>query len=231
MPRRAANDIAAELPVIPLADFAREKAAHAAGTVPVAGIDEAGRGPLAGPVVVAAVVLDPAAVPDGLADSKLLTAERREALFAAIVASAEVAVASAPPGRIDRDNIRAATLWAMCRAVCALPCRPALALVDGNDIPPGLPCAAEAIVDGDAQVASIAAASIIAKVMRDRLMARIGAACPGYLLEQHKGYATPEHRALLARLGPTRHHRRSFAPVRACVDGGASADAAALDLS
>jgi ribonuclease HII len=103
----------------------------------------------------------------------------------------------------------------MARAVAALPCRPSLVLVDGCDVPPGLACRGEAIVDGDALVASIAAASIVAKVTRDRLMRRLGAACPGYLLEKHMGYATPEHKARLAALGPTRHHRRSFAPVRA----------------
>jgi ribonuclease HII len=219
MPRRAQT---ADSPLVAaplLADFAREAAAHAAGHVPVAGVDEVGRGPLAGPVVVAAVVLDAGAVPVGLADSKLLTAARREALFAEILATAEVAVVSAPPARIDRDNIRGATLWAMARALRALPCRPVLALVDGNDVPPGLHCRAEAIIGGDARVASIAAASIVAKVVRDRLMGRVGAACPGYLLEQHKGYATAAHRLLLAELGPTRHHRRSFAPVRACMAG------------
>jgi ribonuclease HII len=163
-------------------------------------------------------------VPTGLADSKLLAAARREALFAEIVATAEIAVVSAPPARIDRDNIRGATLWAMCRAVQALPCRPVLALVDGRDAPPGLACQVEAIVGGDGRVASIAAASIVAKVMRDRLMQRLGAACPGYLLEQHKGYATAVHRLRLAELGPTRHHRRSFAPVRACLAGGSADD-------
>jgi ribonuclease HII len=196
------------------ADFKRERAAYRAGEALVAGVDEAGRGPLAGPVTVAAVVLNRTRIPKGLADSKLLTAERREALFEKIVATAEVAVVSAPPARIDRDNIRNATLWAMARAVAALPCRPSLVLVDGCDLPPGLACRGEAIVDGDALVASIAAASIVAKVTRDRLMRRLGAACPGYLLEKHMGYATPEHKARLAALGPTRHHRRSFAPVR-----------------
>jgi ribonuclease HII len=201
-----------------LADFTREAAAYAAGERIVAGIDEAGRGPLAGPVVVAAVVLDRAAIPPSLADSKVLTAERREALYEVILATAEIAVVSAPPMRIDRDNIRNATLWAMGRAAAALACRPSLVLVDGCDLPPGLACRGEAIVDGDALVASIAAASIVAKVTRDRLMRRLGAACPGYLLEQHMGYATAEHRRRLAALGPTRHHRRSFAPVRACFE-------------
>jgi ribonuclease HII len=220
MPRaaRAADDEAVPPAPAPVADFRRERAAYAAGELLVAGVDEAGRGPLAGPVTVAAVVLDRRRIPKGLADSKLLTAERREALFELILARAEVAVVSAPPARIDRDNIRNATLWAMARAVAALPCRPSLVLVDGCDVPPGLACRGEAIVDGDALVASIAAASIVAKVTRDRLMRRLGAACPGYLLEKHMGYATPEHKARLAALGPTRHHRRSFAPVRAEIE-------------
>ncbi|HVV93984.1 MAG TPA: ribonuclease HII [Hyphomicrobiales bacterium] len=215
MPRAAiaGTTAAAQVPAA-LADFRRERAAYRAGEVLVAGVDEAGRGPLAGPVTVAAVVLSRRRIPKGLADSKLLTVERREALFEEIVATAEVAVVSAPPARIDRDNIRNATLWAMARAVAALPCRPSLVLIDGCDVPPGLACRGEAIVDGDALVASIAAASIVAKVTRDRLMRRLGAACPGYLLEKHMGYATPEHKARLAALGPTRHHRRSFAPVR-----------------
>jgi ribonuclease HII len=216
MPRAAKAADRETAPAAPaaFADFRRERAAYAAGEVLVAGVDEAGRGPLAGPVTVAAVVLNRRRIPKGLADSKLLTADRREALFEAILASAEVAVVSAPPARIDRDNIRNATLWAMARAVSALPCRPSLVLVDGCDVPSGLACRGEAIVDGDALVASIAAASIVAKVTRDRLMRRLGAACPGYLLEKHMGYATPEHKARLAALGPTRHHRRSFAPLR-----------------
>ncbi|MFG1347217.1 ribonuclease HII [Xanthobacter autotrophicus DSM 431] len=194
-------------------DFARERALHAQGLAPVAGADEVGRGPLAGPVVAAAVVLDPERVPQGLDDSKKLTKAKREALYLEICATAEVAVSLAPPARIDRDNIRQATLWALANAVKGLPFRPAFLLVDGNDPPPA-DCRVEAIVGGDGLVASIAAASIVAKVVRDRLMAGLGAAFPAYGFERHMGYGTAEHGAALRRHGPCLHHRRSFAPVR-----------------
>ena len=184
------------------------------GVWPVAGCDEAGRGPLAGPVVAAAVILDPKRVPRGLDDSKKLNAAMREQLYARICASAHVAVAFAPPARIDRDNILQASLWALARAVAALPIRPQLVLVDGRDRIV-TPCDCEAVVHGDAIVASIAAASIVAKVTRDRLMARLGLAHPGYGFERHMGYSVPEHFHALTRLGPTIHHRRSFAPVAA----------------
>ncbi|GLK74199.1 ribonuclease HII [Ancylobacter dichloromethanicus] len=195
-------------------DFSRERAAHRAGEVPVAGVDEVGRGPWAGPVVACAVVLDPARVPEGLDDSKRLSAVQREKLFEAICATAEVSLAFAPPTRIDGHNIRQATLWALARAVAGLPCAPRLVLVDGNDLPP-LACTARTIIGGDGLVASIAAASIVAKVTRDRLMASLGAAHPGYGFERHMGYGTPEHAQALAALGACRHHRASFAPVRA----------------
>jgi ribonuclease HII len=194
--------------------FRRERAAIKRGVWPVAGCDEAGRGPLAGPVVAAAVILDPKRVPRGLDDSKKLTPARREQLYAAICASAHVAVAFAPPARIDRDNILRASLWALARAVAALPIRPQLVLVDGRDRVAAA-CDCEAVVHGDAIVASIAAASIVAKVTRDRLMAQLGLAHPGYGFERHMGYCVPEHFAALTRLGPTIHHRRSFAPVAA----------------
>ena len=187
------------------------------GVWPVAGCDEAGRGPLAGPVVAAAVILDPKRVPRGLDDSKKLNAAMREKLYARICASAHVAVAFAPPARIDRDNILQASLWALARAVAALPIRPQLVLVDGRDRIV-TPCDCEAVVHGDAIVASIAAASIVAKVTRDRLMARLGLAHPGYGFERHMGYSVPEHFHALTRLGPTIHHRRSFAPVAAHYD-------------
>src|SRR6266849_2605279 len=192
--------------------FRRERAALKRGVWPVAGCDEAGRGPLAGPVVAAAVILDPKRVPRGLDDSKKLTAAMREELYATICASAHVAVAFAPPARIDRDNILRASLWALARAVAALPVRPQLVLVDGRDRIV-TPCDCEAVVHGDAIVASIAAASIVAKVTRDRLMARLALAHPGYGFERHMGYCVPEHFAALTRLGATIHHRRSFAPV------------------
>jgi ribonuclease HII len=198
-----------------LPNFRREKNAHTRGLVPVAGCDEAGVAPLAGPVSAAAVILDPRRVPKGLDDSKKLSAERREELFVEICATAEVAVAFAPPARIDRDNILRARLWALAQAVRALPCRPALVYVDGPHYPPledGY-CRVEPLIDGDALCASIAAASIVAKVMRDRLMCRLGLAFPSYGFEQHKGYGTALHMAALNRHGPTPHHRESFEPV------------------
>src|SRR4029453_3256105 len=193
--------------------FRRERAALKRGIWPVAGCDEAGRGPLAGPVVAAAVILDPQRVPRGLDDSKKLDRETREKLYAKICACAEVAVAMAPPARIDRDNILRASLWALARAVMALPVRPKLVFVDGRDrIDTGCDC--EAVIRGDAIVASIAAGSFVAKVTRDRLMARLALDHPGYGFERHMGYAVPEHINALTRLGPTIHHRRSFAPIR-----------------
>jgi ribonuclease HII len=195
--------------------FRRERAAMRRGLMPVAGCDEAGRGPLAGPVVAAAVILDPTRIPKGLDDSKKLLPEQREKLYAKICASAEVAIAFGSTARIDRDNILRASLWALARAVAALPIKPRLVFVDGRDrIECGCDC--QAVIGGDALVASIAAASIVAKVTRDRLMTRLGLAHPGYGFERHMGYSVPEHFAALERLGPTIHHRRSFAPVAAC---------------
>jgi ribonuclease HII len=202
---------------------------------PVAGCDEAGRGPLAGPVVAAAVILDPKRVPRGLDDSKKLDPETRAKLHAKICATAEVSVAVAPPARIDRDNILRASLWALARAVTALPVRPKLVFVDGRDRI-DIACECTPVISGDAILASIAAASIVAKVTRDRLMIRLGLHYPGYGFEHHKGYSVPEHFEALARLGPTIHHRRSFAPVAASsVDILAAAEieaaaAAALPL-
>jgi ribonuclease HII len=194
--------------------FRRERRALNKGIFPVAGCDEAGRGPLAGPVVAAAVVLDPQKIPRGLNDSKKLDADEREKLYEKICATAQVAVAFGAVERIDRDNILRASLWALARAVKALPVRPKLVFVDGNQkIDCGCDC--EAVVSGDALVLSVAAASIVAKVTRDRLMTRLGLAHPGYGFERHKGYSVPEHFAALARLGPTIHHRKSFAPVAA----------------
>jgi ribonuclease HII len=192
--------------------FARERAALKRGIWPIAGCDEAGRGPLAGPVVAAAVVLDPKCIPRGLNDSKKLTHEEREKLYLKICASAEVAVAFGSTARIDRDNIRQASLWALARAVAALPVKPRLVFVDGCDRI-DVACECRAVISGDALLFSIAAASIVAKVTRDRLMTRIGAMHPGYGFERHKGYAVPEHLEALNRLGPTAHHRRSWASV------------------
>src|SRR5215471_16683737 len=192
--------------------FNRERRALAKGIYPVAGVDEAGRGPLAGPVVAAAVILDPKRIPRGLDDSKKLDAEAREKLYARICATSQVGVAFGSRARIDRDNIRQASLWALRQAVLALPVRPRLVFVDGIDrIDCGCDCVA--VVSGDALVLSISAASIVAKVVRDRLMVRVGAAHPGYGFERHMGYSVPEHFRALAELGPTIHHRRGFAPV------------------
>jgi len=194
--------------------FRRERRALIKGIFPVAGCDEAGRGPLAGPVVAAAVVLDPERIPRGLNDSKKLDAEEREKLYLKICATAQVAVAFGAVDRIDRDNILRASLWALARAVKALPVRPKLVFVDGNQrIDCGCDC--QTVVSGDALVVSVAAASIVAKVTRDRLMTQLGRAYPGYGFERHMGYSVPEHFAALARLGPTVHHRKSFAPVAA----------------
>jgi ribonuclease HII len=206
--------------------FRRERAALKRGIWPVAGCDEAGRGPLAGPVVAAAVILDPKRVPRGLDDSKKLDPATREKLYARICASAEVAVAFAPPARIDRDNIQRASLWALARAVAGLPVRPQLVFVDGRDRIDTC-CDCQAVISGDAIIASIAAASIVAKVTRDRLMTQLGLLYPGYGFEQHKGYSVPEHCKALARLGPTIHHRRSFAPVAASYGDLAAAQGAA----
>ena len=192
--------------------FRRERAAMKRGVWPVAGCDEAGRGPLAGPVVAAAVILDPARVPRGLNDSKKLDAADRERLYDRICDCAEIAVAFGSPARIDRDNILQASLWALARAVAALPVRPNLVFVDGRDRI-NVPCDCQAVISGDALISSIAAASIVAKVTRDRLMKQIGAAHPGYGFERHMGYSVPEHFEALRKLGPTIHHRRSFSPV------------------
>ena len=200
-------------PAMP-ADFNRETSAIANGLWPLAGIDEVGRGPLAGPVVAAAVILDPDRVPHGLDDSKKLPAAVREELCGEIMERAlAVSVASVTAIEIDVINIRQATLLAMRRAVAALPVAPLHILVDGND-PPQFACSCEAIIQGDGQIASIAAASIVAKVTRDRMMARLCKCYPAYGFSGHVGYATPEHRKAIAQHGPCPEHRYSFAPVK-----------------
>lgn len=195
------------------ASFELETMELRVGGGPIAGIDEAGRGPWAGPVVAAAVVLDPADIPAGIADSKQLDANQREWLYAAIMRTARAGVGIAGVDRIDRDNILGATLWAMQQAVAALPETPRLALVDGNRAP-HLACEVRTIVGGDGLSLSIAAASIVAKVTRDRMMVELARAHPGYGFERHKGYGTRQHRDALARLGVTAQHRRSFKPVQ-----------------
>jgi ribonuclease HII len=204
--------MATRAPLLP-ATFDLESVEMQLGGGPIAGIDEAGRGPWAGPVVAAAVILDPARIPAGIADSKALDADDRERVLARIVETAEIGVAIADVARIDRDNILNATMWAMAEAVARLPVAPRLALIDGNRAP-RLACQSRTIVKGDARCLSIAAASIVAKVTRDRMMIALGRELPGYGFERHKGYGTPEHQAALARHGVSAHHRRSFRPVQ-----------------
>jgi ribonuclease HII len=192
-------------------DYSFEREAIAQGLIPC-GIDEAGRGPWAGPVVAAAVVLDATRIPVGLNDSKKLTEAKREALFSPIMAVARVGVGIVDAARIDETNILAATLEAMALAVAQLSPSPTLALVDGNRSPK-LPIPVRTIVGGDAKCLSIAAASIIAKVTRDRIMCELDLKFPGYEFSRHKGYGTAAHHATLQRLGPCPIHRMSFAPI------------------
>ncbi|OBZ92825.1 ribonuclease HII [Pararhizobium polonicum] len=195
-------------------DFSFELAGKRDGLWPVAGTDEAGRGPLAGPVVAAAVILDPDNIPEGLNDSKQLSITRREALFDIILSSSIVSIASSSAATIDKTDIRKASLDAMRRAVFGLSSPPALVLADGRDIPPGLACQGKAVVKGDARSLSIAAASIIAKVTRDRMMARAGLVFPAYGFAVHAGYATKRHRDAIGSHGPCPLHRMSFRPLR-----------------
>jgi len=195
-------------------DYSFETQLMSVGTTPVAGIDEAGRGPLAGPVVVAACILDPNHIPLGLNDSKKLTAAKREALYEQILATSHASIVSVSAQTIDAINIRAATLQGMAQAVRGLAVQPAYALIDGRDVPPGLPCPGEALIKGDARSVSIAAASILAKVTRDRLMVRAAEFWPGYGFERHMGYGTEAHLDAIKRLGPCPIHRLSFAPLK-----------------
>lgn len=194
-------------------DFSLERAALLKGAQFVAGVDEAGRGPLAGPVVVAAVILDEGAIPLGLNDSKKLSAKKRDTLFDAIMTTASVSIITAPPALIDKLNIRGATLWAMRQAVLGLSPQSDHVLVDGRDVPPGLPAPAQAVIGGDGKSVSIAAASIIAKVVRDRMCPIMDIDQAGFDFARHKGYGTAIHMAALGDLGPSPHHRHSFAPV------------------
>ena len=194
-------------------DYSFETAWHARGITQVAGVDEVGRGPLAGPVVAAAVILDPVRLPAGLNDSKQVSAKNRALLAAALPKIAMVSIAEASVKEIDALNIRQATFLAMRRAVEGLAIAPEALLIDGRDIPPGLPCHAEAIVKGDGRSLSIAAASIVAKEARDALMRQLDAENPGYGWAQNVGYPTKAHRDALLSLGVTPHHRRSFKPV------------------
>jgi ribonuclease HII len=197
-------------------DFSRELAFIAQGLT-VCGMDEAGRGPWAGPVVAAAVILDPDSIPAGLNDSKKLSEAKREMLFPLITATAQVGIGEASAAEIDALNILGATHLAMQRALHGLAVRPDLALIDGNRAPPlSIPC--QTLVRGDGKSLSIAAASIVAKVTRDRIMRQQDARHPGYGFSSHKGYGTATHASALALLGPCPEHRRSFAPVRALMD-------------
>jgi len=196
------------------ADFAVEQSVMADGYRRIAGVDEVGRGPLAGPVAAAAVILNPDRPIDGLADSKDLSPAMRERLFARIVAEATVAVSFVPAATIDRTDIRKAALAAMRSALAGLAVPADFALIDGRDIPPGLAIPARAIIGGDGVSASIAAASIVAKVLRDRMMERADTAFSGYDFGRHAGYGTARHRAAIARLGASPIHRLSFAPFK-----------------
>lgn len=193
--------------------FELEAAELQLGFGPVAGVDEAGRGPWAGPVVAAAVILDPNKIPASIDDSKALDEDARAFLYNRIVKVAGIGVGIADVARIDRDNILGATLWAMGEAVAALGEKPNLVLIDGNKAP-RLAMPTRTIVKGDAKCLSIAAASIIAKVTRDRMMMQLAREYPGYGFERHKGYGTPEHQSAINKLGVCNLHRRSFKPVQ-----------------
>ena len=199
------------------ASFELEASELRLGNGPIAGIDEAGRGPWAGPVVAAAVVLDPNDIPVGIADSKALDADQRAVMFERIHATARVGVGIAAVERIDRDNILNATMWAMAEAFKQLASTagptPRLALIDGNRAPL-LAVTCRTVVKGDAKCLSIAAASIVAKVTRDRMMIALAGAHPGYGFERHKGYGTAEHSAAIETLGVCPAHRRSFKPIQ-----------------
>lgn len=193
--------------------FELEAAEHLLGIRPIAGVDEAGRGPWAGPVVAAAVILGPEKIPANIDDSKFLDEEARAYLYRRIMKVAAVGVGIADVERIDRQNILIATLWAMAQAISNLSAVPKLVLVDGNKAP-RVKMGVRTIVKGDAKCLSIAAASIVAKVTRDRMMIEYARQYPGYGFERHKGYGTEEHQAAIQKLGVSALHRRSFKPVQ-----------------
>ena len=194
-------------------DFSFEQAALTRGFLRIAGVDEVGRGPLAGPVCAAAVILDPQNIPDGLNDSKRLTAKRRDALFDQIMDAADVSLAEATVAEIDEHNILRASHIAMVRAIAGLRQAADYALIDGNMIPRGLEISSETIIKGDARSLSISAASIVAKVWRDRHMVDLAQQFPHYGWERNAGYPTAQHKLGLERFGVTPHHRRSFKPI------------------
>ena len=194
-------------------DFSFETAARLRGFVHIAGVDEVGRGPLAGPVCAAAVILDPDNIPDGLNDSKKLTAKRRDTLYDQIMAAADVSLAEATVAEIDEHNILRASHIAMVRALAGLRQPADHALIDGNMIPRGLVLSSETIIKGDARSLSISAASIVAKVWRDRHMVDLAQQFPHYGWDKNAGYPTAQHKLGFERFGVTPHHRRSFKPI------------------
>ncbi|EAU43190.1 ribonuclease HII protein [Fulvimarina pelagi HTCC2506] len=215
MQRKIAGPAGSAAPPRPTPDFSREHALLEAGAEWIAGVDEVGRGPLAGPVVAAAVIFEnPRRIPVGINDSKQLTAKAREQLFADILANAHVAIASVSAKEIDAIDIRQATLTAMTKALAQLVIRPCHALFDGRDVPPAWTANGTAIVKGDSISVSIAAASIVAKVQRDRMMQHACGLYPGYGFTTNVGYGCAAHLAAIAALGPTPIHRMSFKPLR-----------------
>lgn len=219
---------AKSIPVRMLPSFELEAALMDQYRGPVVGIDEAGRGPWAGPVVVAAVILNPDRIPDGLNDSKQLTPEAREDRYREILATAIVGIAIGNVRRIDRMNILQADLWAMRAAYRDMQVPAAAALIDGNIAPRRFPCRTKTVVDGDCLSLSVAAASIVAKVTRDRLMVKLARRYRRYGWERNKGYGTPEHAAAIKKHGVCTHHRRSFSPIERAlrlIDGHESMDA------
>lgn len=212
------NALMAQNTIPTLPSFEEEEFLHAAGFPIVAGVDEVGRGPLAGPVVVAAVILDPERLPEGLNDSKKLSEKRRNLLFEEICASSEVSLVSLSAASVDRLNIRQATLYAMVKAVAGLNTAPDYILIDGRDVPEGFRVPGKALIKGDGRSLSIAAASVVAKVARDRMMIALDRHYPTYGFEKHKGYASATHRTALQELGPCPLHRRSFQPIKGMIE-------------
>ncbi|MGC3937845.1 ribonuclease HII [Roseobacter sp. EG26] len=194
-------------------DFEMEQAAYASGKLRVAGVDEVGRGPLAGPVTAAAVVLDPACIPDGLNDSKQLTAKRRTHLAELLMQSADFSIGHASVEEIEQHNILRASHLAMQRAVAGLDVAPDHVLIDGSMVPRGMNISAQPVVKGDTRCLSISAASIVAKICRDKIMVDLAQQHPGYGWETNMGYGSKSHMSALQNLGPTPHHRRTFKPV------------------
>lgn len=203
-----------EFLLMPTPDFSFEQALIDQGIENIAGFDEVGRGPLSGPVVVSGVILDPHNIPEGLRDSKQMSAKKREAVFDAILQSAHVSIVSVSAQMIDKINIREATLLAMTRAALSLEIKPGWHLIDGNAIPKELLGKADFIIKGDAKCLSISAASIVAKVTRDRMMERAAKTYPDYGFEKHAGYGTPAHLAAIAEQGPCPLHRMTFRPLK-----------------